>query len=802
MSGAGGLASLATLGLRWPRVVVGLMVLATVAAIVELREFRLEPDISRLLPQGRQVRLFRELEGRTAGGRSLLLAVHGNDLAEVETALEGLATRLRASPYLTEVLLTRTELLGGTDAATRAAPLWQLDDDARVRLQARLTTERRAALERMIDDLASDPIGGRELAANDPLALRDILNEAAAQALPIPLAPASRYVVLGEGRVGVLRVVGERPPYDTDFARAMLADVEARLAPAQCDMWGGYVVAREQATHMQHDMMWSSITSSLCVGLYLAWAMGSLLAAPLVLLPTILAISWALPLGGALFGPFNVIAVGAAAVLVGLGVDFSIHFLARYSRERQHAPHADATRAAARGVGVPIFLGAVTTCGAFLSLTLGEFQGLAGFGALLSLGLLLAVALVFVLSPMILRSARFARLQPPGSRLAEALVRLAPTRVGSVVGSILVVAAIAGWAAVGLRGLHFDVDADALSAKTSTASAVRVRVESALGFSPLPTAILVDANIQAADLHRGLAELRARGVVAFTDGPQRWLSAPTRQDAVEAFRAGTRGFVEATLADLADLGCVPSEFEPALRRFESLFAADPGPVPERYVLDDALTDGAGNRHLVVFCYTPHTLRSESAWQEFSAAARQAFGASAEPFGSFALLGEIRRLLLHDLRTCVFATALLVVVCTLLMTGGRWLGWLALTPVLIGTGVTLGVLVWFDVPLNLANFVAVPFVLGIGVDDGIHLANHFRRPDREGSLGDTGVAIWRTSMTTALAFGSLMTSSMRGLWSLGLIALVGVVACLLATLFVMLPLAKRLDGVRSAASTRS
>ncbi len=130
-----------------------------------------------------------------------------------------------------------------------------------------------------------------------------------------------------------------------------------------------------------------------------------------------------------------------------------------------------------------------------------------------------------------------------------------------------------------------------------------------------------------------------------------------------------------------------------------------------------------------------------------------------------------------------------------LTRGHWLGWLAVVPVLVGSGITLGLVAWFDVPLNLANFVAVPFLLGIGIDDGLHLASHYRHGDRSAGPGPVGVAIWRTTITTALGFGSLMATSSRGLQSLGVIAFTGVMACLLASFLVMVPLV-RWVGARS------
>lgn len=784
---------LASLGLRWPRSVVAALVLLTALAIAELRTFALEPDVSRMLPDRAEVRLFRQLEARNAGGRSLLIAVHGTEVGALDATLTQLATALRTSSYLERVDATRDELLGGAVQAQMTAPLWLLDDEARDAVRARLTTERRASLAAMLEDLASDPLGGAHLATADPLGLRTILADAGQQAMPLPLVQGSNHVILtrssdgsGAAGIGVIRVVGKREPYDAEFARALLADIAPRLRDVPHDLWGGYVVAREQATRMQSDMLWSSITSSLAIGLYLAWALKNLWAMPAVLAPTVLAVVWALPLGSALFGPFNVVAVGAAAVLVGLGVDFAIHLLTRYGDERQHADHEAAARAAARAVGLPVLLGTLTTCGAFASLALGEFQGLTGFGLLLALGLVLAALLTFVVSPLLARRRHVT--QAPQSGAARALEAVANGPAGAAVAGLLLLLGAAGFCLAVCAGLRFDVDADALSSKTSASSAMRERVESLLGFSPLPNTILLPADYPAARLRAGLDTLRAGGVIAFADSPHRHLPDPARARAIASFRHDTADWVTGALADLEELGAQAAEFRPGLAHWQALLRADPGPLPARYVVD---TEGANK--VAVFGYPRQALRSEAAWHEFRAAVRAALGPEVEPFTSFALLGEVRRILVHDLRTCALATAVLLTACALCMARGHRLAWLALVPVLVGTGITVGVLVVFDIPLNLANFVAVPFLIGVGVDYGIHLANHLRAhppvPGARIALGATGVAIWHTGATTALGFGSLMTSSMQGLWSLGLIAFVGVLACLLASVLIVVPAAR-------------
>ena len=777
-------AALAGIGLRWPALVVGGLVALTLAAVVGVRGFAIEPDVSRMLPDSPEVRMFRELEQRTAGGRTLLIAVAGQGVRDVEARLARLAVSLRESEFLERVDVTRAELLGAGGIASLPAPLWSLSAAGRARVQARLTTDRRATLGRLLDEIASDPLGGRDLALADPLDLRGLLAEAATAAMPVPLSTDTECLILADGSVGVLRTVGKRPPYDVDFARALLADVETRLADTECDLWGGYVVAREQAGRMQGDLIWSSVSSSFFVGLYLAWVLGNWLAPILVLLPTCLAILWALPLASALFGPFNVIAVGAAAVLVGLGVDFSVHYLARYGVERPGASHRVATARTASAVGVPILLGVLTTVGAFLSLAAGEFAGLAGFGALLALGLVLALLLTFVLTPLLLAWPRLGRLKTPASSVARVGERVVDSRFGWVVAWLLVALGVGGWVETFGHGLRFDVGADALSPRSSAASATRAHLEQKLGFSPLPVTLLVDPAQSPANLESGLAALREAGLVAFVDGPQLSLAGAATRAHVAEVRQAAAGFVAAARLDLEDLGFEASEFEASLRRWEALLLADPGPVAARF-----LVDAADGPRAALFCYLRHGVRSEPDWDHFKAAVRTEFGDAVACFGSYTLMRRVREVLLHDLRTCALASLAIVLAVTLLLLRGHWLGLLAMVPVLLGTGITMGLLSFLDVPLNLANFVVVPFLIGIGVDDGIHLASRMGVAGVHAALGETGVAVWRTSATTALAFGSLVASTSPGLASLGLIALIGVLASWASSVLVFVPFAR-------------
>jgi hopanoid biosynthesis associated RND transporter like protein HpnN len=123
--------------------------------------------------------------------------------------------------------------------------------------------------------------------------------------------------------------------------------------------------------------------------------------------------------------------------------------------------------------------------------------------------------------------------------------------------------------------------------------------------------------------------------------------------------------------------------------------------------------------------------------------------------------------------------------------GRML--IALTPLAMGLVLALGLLGLSGLPLNPANIIALPLVLGVGVDNGVHLLHDYLIRRRAG-LKTVSYPIARgvlvKGLTTMIGFGTLMISSQRGLAGLGLCLTLGVGCCLLASL-VFLPAVLRL-----------
>jgi predicted exporter len=116
--------------------------------------------------------------------------------------------------------------------------------------------------------------------------------------------------------------------------------------------------------------------------------------------------------------------------------------------------------------------------------------------------------------------------------------------------------------------------------------------------------------------------------------------------------------------------------------------------------------------------------------------------------------------------------------------------LALLPVACGTLWTAGLFALCGLKLNFMNVAILPMLLGLGIDFGIYIVHRVHRQDRQHvveAVHLTGVAVGLSAFTTQLAFGTLALSQNRGLASVGMVTLVGLTACLLASL-VTLPAA--------------
>ena len=114
--------------------------------------------------------------------------------------------------------------------------------------------------------------------------------------------------------------------------------------------------------------------------------------------------------------------------------------------------------------------------------------------------------------------------------------------------------------------------------------------------------------------------------------------------------------------------------------------------------------------------------------------------------------------------------------------------MTLRPIFVAGLLTVAAMVLLDLPFNFANMIALPLLLGIGVDNGIHMVHRHRAASAQpgGLLGtSTARAVFFSTLTTVASFGNLAFSRHIGTASMGKLLTIGMLLILVCTL-VMLP----------------
>jgi hypothetical protein len=111
--------------------------------------------------------------------------------------------------------------------------------------------------------------------------------------------------------------------------------------------------------------------------------------------------------------------------------------------------------------------------------------------------------------------------------------------------------------------------------------------------------------------------------------------------------------------------------------------------------------------------------------------------------------------------------------------------MVLAPLLLAALLTLAVTVVFGMPLNYANIIALPLLLGIGVAFDIYFVMNWRAGQTYHLQSSTARAVLFSALTTLSAFGSLGLSNDPGTAGMGILLTISL-ACTLFCTFVVLP----------------
>jgi uncharacterized protein len=770
--------------------------LLLIPIVIGVARLRFDVEILNLLPaHSPAVQGLKIYQENFSNARELIITLEGDNPDGLETVARELATALRAETNLVaQVTWQPAWLEYPGQSGELIAYLWlnQMPDAVRA-LTHRLSGPNltNALLEAQTRLATSFSPGDIATLSYDPLELTRLPGKTSASGI----GSGEQLFVSADGKFRVLFVEARPALANYKQCRAWLEQIRRVVAqqnlPSEirAQYTGRPAFVTEIAGGMEKDMAGSAGGTLLTIGIlfYLTHRRFRPLVWLLTLLVVILGATTAI--GGLFFGTLNVVSLGFASILFGLAEDFGI-VLYQESRTHPELSTAQVRRMAAPG----IWWSAITTAGAFLLLNLSGLPGLGQLGSLVAIGIILAaVVMIYLYVPPLMRWHR--RTEEDDSKLRLfAPVRLLPTKVIWLVTALCLLGA--AWV-LWRHGVRFDRSPDALKPKNSQAYAAVEQIKQRLGKPDEPAWVIVRGGTEAEVarrlgavelwLQRGVGERAIKGFTLPTPlWPQPEHQAVNREILRPLVQRGSElrqtvlahGFTSNSLA-LTD--SLLGTWATAVNRPGTFW---PSNAASRWVLDKVVGTTADDVFVLGLLHPADDRRMT---RQFLESLPDNLRAQGVLVSGWEFLGPtIFEMIVREFPLVITPIAGLVLV-------SLWLAFRKFTDVMLSVAtLTLSAVALQAIMdlmgwrWNLMNLMALPLLLGMGVDYSIHIQLALRRykGDLAAVRKSVGRALLLAGTTTVVGFGSLSFSMNAGMASLGKVCALGIALALVTSVYLL------------------
>jgi predicted RND superfamily exporter protein len=744
----------------------------TALAMALAAGLRFDSSYEALLPSDSpEVRNMDDIRARTGGTRQLVVAIGGGEREGRIAFARRLVPRLEEIPETRFVdlelpvgffhdrglLLMETgkldALVGAVEEAI-AASKWQLNP-----MNPHLDDEEESA---EVDRLWKK--------------VEDIVEEEKGR------VPANGMYESSDGRYLFVLVTPSIRFSDMDAAVRYMQEVESTvgsLDPASEGLEVRYAgqleLIVEQQITMKRDLRNASILALLLCVLVVA-LFTRRPSAPLVIgVPLAAGVAWTFAIVRLAIGHVNIVTGFLTSVIIGLGIDFGIHLFIRYQQERLSGDPS-AAEAMARAVGGtfrPALTSALTTVGTFAVFMVAAFRGFSEFGLIAALGVLFTFSSAFLVLPPIVvlvdRGRAVAR-----RKISTFRQHAIPAPAALIVVAAFVAAAVFG--AGSIDKVRFFNDLKKLRG-VSPAMEFFEYVDESLGRRFNPAVIIVGSVEDASTATRAIRDASAADPGTLID----------RAYSIADFLPADTDARMERIARLKELVDDPKLDRTEQRRDEldeARVMVDVRPwgvddVPESVRRRFVTVDG---RQQIVYVWPRRSNVTDEDMFAWEAELGRVGGLLRARGIGFKMVEEtlivawVSRMVRQEAPELVLISSLVVFLLLLidLRRVGRSL--LVATPLVAGMLCFAALMKVTGQNLNLFNIVVVPSIIGIGIDNSVHIYHRYRAEGRGSILTVvrlTGMATLLASLTTAVGFGSALVSHHLGLRTMGLLAASGI-----------------------------
>ena len=614
--------------------------------------------------------------------------------------------------------------------------------------------------------------------------------------------------------------------------------------PVSLRITGEVALAEEELNSSLRGMEYAGIVTFVLVVVVLYFAMRT----PGLILNVLVCLTLGLILTAAFatvaVGHLNIISIAFAVLYIGLGADFAIHFLLRYREILEGgAPPAEAIHVSGGDAGAALTACTITNAIGFYAFIPTDYSGVAELGIISGTGMIISLLVTLTVGPALLR---YLPKRPPAKAITKSSVGKVlelSLRWHKITYAITLIASIA--ALVILPQVRFDYNL--LNMQDPKGQAVRTFQEllAEADQSPWHATALASDRKEAERLAKQLTELPEVSKVltildfvpseqdekiqlieemALTMGPittatqapppegdvaaQQRKALTELANTLDRFIAGRpdhsalatartlRSSLAALFARLDSVGA--DEKDRLLSSMENdLLLTLPAALQSLHIATEAVPfeqqdlpaplasrwqSRTGEYRLAI--YPEEDLNDNEALRRFVRAVQQVTpNATGAPMVSLEA-GEA--VVQAFIQAFLLALAGIIVALLILLRSLKYT-LLVLLPLLLSSLFTATFTVLLNVPFNFANIIALPLLLGLGIDSSLHMVHRSLNNEMVSELlihTSTARAIFYSALTALVDFASLMFSSHQGTASMGIMLTVGLTFTLLCTLVIL------------------
>ncbi len=651
----------------------------------------------------------------------------------------------------------------------------------------------------------------------------------------------------------------------TDMVQEILDGELAREFPdIEAGLTGFIAIGRDEMVYSEQSLGYTTVIAVVAILLMLMLSFRMWVAPLLAVGNLLVGLIWAVGTAALVVGQLNIMTSMMAVILLGLGIDFSIHLISGFTEWRAAGDSiGDALEKTFLKSGKGVITGALTTACAFFTLIISHSRGMKEMGLVTGSGLLaiLAATLLFLPVLLVFRERRLERKRVKGPDRVPAVKRDITFRflgdAAEWLGKHYIFTLACGLALTlvfvwsGMR-ITFDHNYMNIEPKGLTSVMLQDVILEKFDMGMDYALVLTDDVDQSREISEQYREV---GSVAMSEDISLYLPSPAQQqrrlahirEIGEAIGSGeVRGAVEQgeigniaaeierlemnvmEMQDMAFLGgqdkvdtkCkalvgdpdVPASASPIRRLFDSMAGGDPPALTAGFSRFQGLFAPHFKDSVLRMTETPGIVQADlpgSILDRYSNEGRDQFLISVFPAGNVwtnapflkRFVGDLERVsdratgmpsvfralievIGQDGQNAVLLT--LGIVFLLLWVDFRSPGYalMAMIPLAAGVFWMVGLMKLSGMQLTVMNVMGLPMILGIGIDDGVHIVHRWQAEGPKKLrviFSSTGKAVFLTSLTTMLAFGSLVFSIWRGFAHLGGALFLGVGACFLTTI---------------------